>query len=311
MHQREQRERLGDGADGVLREERGQPDGLVAELATDRVLRVRGEIALVEQQVEHRRDARQSAFQRVERWRFEIGRPLAQPVTRPRQALVDVRLGREQPQRDLRGAESTQGLQRQDQPRVPGDRVVAADEEHAEHVILHLACEIRRGPIVDASGCRVNSRMDGRMNGLLQNPEPIGLPAQIADQVVAGHAIEPRAGVVGKASIGPRGERGQQRALDCVLYRLEMTHARLARQQRHEPAVFVPEVMLDQSRCRGGGGGGGRRRAGTISSVWSVWSVDQGPATSRISMLDPGITAPGHSLATSIARSILSAETNM
>ena len=44
----------GDGAHRVLRQERGQPDGLVAHLATDRVFGVRGEVALVEQQVDYR-----------------------------------------------------------------------------------------------------------------------------------------------------------------------------------------------------------------------------------------------------------------
>ena len=54
VHEREQGEGLRDRAHGMLRQQRGQPDGLVAQLAADRLLGVRGEVSLVEQQVEHR-----------------------------------------------------------------------------------------------------------------------------------------------------------------------------------------------------------------------------------------------------------------
>lgn len=46
-----QREGLGDRAHGVLRQQRGEPDGLVAQLAADCLLRMRRQITLVEQQI--------------------------------------------------------------------------------------------------------------------------------------------------------------------------------------------------------------------------------------------------------------------
>ena len=56
----------------MLRQKRGQPDSLVAQLAADRLLRVRGEIALVEEQVENLVHAREARAQRIEGRRHEL-----------------------------------------------------------------------------------------------------------------------------------------------------------------------------------------------------------------------------------------------
>ena len=169
VHEREQREGLRDRAHRVLRQQRRQPDGLVAQLAADRLLGVRGEVALVEEQVEHRVHAGQPGPQRLERRRLEVGRRLAQPVARARQPLVHVRFGGEQPQRDLRGAEAAQRLQRQHQPGFPRNGVVAADEEHPQQVVPDLAGEIRRrrplaafDRVVGAARSRIRSRPASR-----------------------------------------------------------------------------------------------------------------------------------------------------
>ena len=295
VHEREQGEGLRDRAHGVLREERGQPDGLVAQLAADRLLRVRGEIALVEEQVEHRVHARQPGPQRLERRRLDVGRSLAQPVARARQALVHVRLGGEQPQRDLRGAEAAQRLQRQDQPAIP------AEWPSSQQTKSIRSMSSATSPAkYDGAGWSPLSATS--VGGPLQNPEPAGLPPQVSDQVVVGDPVQPGAGIVGKALRRPGRERGHERALDRVLHELEMPHADLARQQRHQPAVFVPEEMLDQAR-RGG-------RAGTVSGSEPPVKSPPSPG-SPISTLDPGIITPGLSLATSSARSKLSAETSM
>ena len=67
-----------------------------------------------------------------------------------------------------------------------------------------------------------------------------------AGQVVTGHPVQPSAGIVGKALGRPGRQRGQERALDRILHQGDMPHAGLARQQRHQPAIFAPEEMLDQ-----------------------------------------------------------------
>ncbi len=97
MHEGEQGECLRDRSDGMFRQQRGQPDGLVTQLAADRLLRMRGEIAFVEEEVQHRVHARQPGSQRVERRRLDVGRSLAQPLSRARQAFVHVRFGSEEP----------------------------------------------------------------------------------------------------------------------------------------------------------------------------------------------------------------------
>ncbi len=114
---------------------------------------------------------------------------------------------------------------------------------------------------------------------LFQDPEAAGFPTQIPDQLIVGDPVQPGAGVLGKGLVRPGRERGHERGLDRVLHKLEMRRAGPAREHGHQPAVFVPEEMLDQARS------------------------GQGPATSRISMLEPGVIGTGISLATSSARS--------
>jgi len=76
-----------------------------------------------------------------------------------------------------------------------------------------------------------------------------GRPPQVAHQIVRGHTIEPGAGIVGAALSRPSRERSHERTLDSVLDKVEMPDANPAREQRHQPAVFVPEEMFDQVRC--------------------------------------------------------------
>ena len=81
-----------------------------------------------------------------------------------------------------------------------------------------------------------------------------------------------------------------------------MPDADLAREQRDQPAVFVPEEVLDQTR---------RGRRDQVS--WrELTSQDRGISwISRTSTLEPGIITPGLSRATSSARSNVSADTSM
>lgn len=276
VHEREQGTRLGDRAHRMLGQEGRQPDGLVAQLDADRLRLVRGEIPLVEEQVQHGVHARQSGPQRDERRRLDVAHTVAQPIACPREPLVDVRLGGEEAQGDFRDAEAAQRLQRQDHSRVAGNRLIAADEEHAQHVVRHLAREAGRRRMIRA--------FSGGVRRPLENPEPAGPLPQLPHQVVVGHAVQPGARIIWNAIRGPGRERGQECSLHRVLHDVEMARPDSAREQGHESAVLVPEEVLDQ--------------------------VGHGPATSRISMLDPGISI-GMARATSSARSKLSADTNI
>ena len=123
--------------------------------------------------------------------------------------------------------------------RFPRNRLVAADEEHAQQVVSHFTREERRRRRVAAVGTCID--------GALQDSEPTSRLPQIPHQIVVGHTIQPRAGIVWTALSRPSRERGQERTLDRVFDDVEMAHADLARQQRHQPAVFVPKEMFDEA----------------------------------------------------------------
>jgi hypothetical protein len=82
-----------------------------------------------------------------------------------------------------------------------------------------------------------------------------------------------------------------------------MSHSELAREHGHEAAVLSSEGVLDQSKPY--------RGAGSRVELRSASQPRSLSRTSRTSTVDPGIIAPGLSLATSSACSRLSAETNM
>src|SRR3977135_1253996 len=124
-------------------------------------------------------------------------------------------------------------------------------------------------------------------NGSFQTLQLAGLLTKILDQPVASDLVEPRARVFRQSSLRPGGERGHERGLDRVLHQLDMPHTHPAREHGDQPAVIVPEEVLHQARRF------------------------QGLAISRTSPLDPGPITPGLCLATSSARSRLSAATIM
>src|SRR5712692_4118893 len=292
VHQGEQGEGLWDCAHGVLRQEGGQPDGLLAQVPADRLLVMRRQVALIEKEVKHRVYAGEPRAQGIKWRRLKAGRNLTQPFAGTRQALVHVCFAGEQPQRDFRGAESAQNLQRQNQPGFPGNGVVAADEEHPEQVVPHLAPEI---------GCRRELVPCGTVVGcLLQYPESTGFSPQVPDQAVVGHPVEPGTGVFRKTLVRPGLERRHEGALDGVLGDFQMLESGQAREGSHEPAVLVPEEVLRQARP------GGRART---ALVWR--RAAQGPLISRISMRAPGGSSPSMPRATSSARAERSAVTSM
>lgn len=121
-----------------------------------------------------------------------------------------------------------------------------------------------------------SGKIDSR---LFENLEAAGFLAQLSDELVMGYPVQPRAGVIGKALGRPSRERRHEGGLNRVLHEFDMPHSDSAGENGHQPAVFVPEEMLNEDGCC------------------------QGLAISRISMLDPGIIKPGPSRATSSARS--------
>ena len=148
----------------------------------------------------HRREARGVLLggKLVDAWRN-----LSQAVAGPLEALVDIGLAAEEAQGDLPNVEAAKGLEGQDQLRLRRDRVIAADEQHPEQVVLHLTGQ---------KGLRTvlrSSHVFGPV--LVQDATATGSLAQLSHEIVVRHSKEPGRRIVGQASHGPRLERGHQR----------------------------------------------------------------------------------------------------
>ena len=113
MHEREQGEALRNRAHGMFGQKRGQPDGFIAKLASDRLFGVRGEVSLVEKKIEHAVHAGQPGVELLQRRRLHVRWRLVQSIACAAQTLAHVGFGREQPQCDFRSAEAAQCFQSQ------------------------------------------------------------------------------------------------------------------------------------------------------------------------------------------------------
>src|SRR5262249_1733112 len=111
--------------------------------------------------------------------------------------------------------------------------------------------------------------------------------APLPHELVVRDAIEPGRWVFGDLSARPRLDSGQQGELNGGLDGLELVHADSPREHRDESAVLVPEKI--------------RLEDGVHPGDW----------ISMTSTPDPGLTRPGHALATRMASSRLAAATTM
>src|SRR5436190_22681971 len=280
MHQRQQRKRFRLLADRMLRQDRCEAHRFVTQLAANGHVCARRKVALGEQEVQDAVDRREPRGPLTGRQLPDSKGQLAQSDARASEPLIDVGFAREQPQRDLPNVETAQGLQRQHELRFDGDGLVAADEQHLQQAVLHFS----RKEDVRAV---VRSLLGIFRRAFFQDSLPMRSLAQLSHELVVRHPKKPRRRVVRQTGPCPRLERGQQSGLNRVLDRLDVLHTGPARQHRDEPAMFVPEEVLDQLGCGQG-----------------VW-------ISLTSTLEPGIATPGDSRATRTASSRLSATTIM
>src|SRR5882724_6465001 len=202
-HERQQRIGLWDCSDGMLDEHARQPDRLVAQLAPDDAVRLRGAVSLVEEQIEHLENARNPLFELRQRGHVELGATFPQPRARTLQALVDRIRTLKEAQRDLLRAESAERLERQRELGVVGNLTIRAEEEHSQEIVLELRRQDHRASRWIVAPLRVFSR-SRRMTSLRANG---------VDDVVMRDAIEPGAGLVGHAGALPRLDRSKQSGL--------------------------------------------------------------------------------------------------
>src|SRR6266566_1707299 len=112
-----------------------------------------------------------------------------QEIARADESPLQIPYTEEQTQRSLRRAESAERLQRQDQPRIPRDCLVATDEEHSQQLVTNLAIRSR--------GRRLIGRSGEFSGGSLEDLQPSGIFPQGAKQGVACDAVQPGVGVLG------------------------------------------------------------------------------------------------------------------
>jgi hypothetical protein len=172
--------------------------------------------------------------------------------------------------RDLRGAETAQRLQGQDQLALARHGLVAADEQHAQQVVLHLGGE--KGRQGGGGRCRRGGGLPrcDLARVLRQDAGALGLAPELPDQVVVRHPVQPGAGIVGKPLRRPFRQGRHQCGLHRVLGHLQLAHPHQAGEHRHQAPVLVTEEMFDQARHGGPG--------------WRFRGVGQEPTISRISI---------------------------
>src|SRR5207247_5305510 len=155
----------------------------------------------------------------------------------------------------------------------------AADKQHLQQVVLHLRRQEDPRTVLRS--------INVFLCVFLQDATAARSLAQLSHKVVVRHPKEPGCRIVRQTRNGPGLKCGHQGGLNGVLNNLDVLRPHPARQHSNEPAVFVAEEVLNQF--------------GRGQGVW----------ISLTSTLDPGITTPGHSRATCVASSRLSAETIM
>ena len=206
QHQREQAAHL--GLVGHERAEHaGEPDRLVAQLAAHERVGARGEVALVEDQVERRRAPSAGA---PGSW-WSSGHLVADArradlALGPHQPLLHRRLAGQEGPRDLGGGEAAERAQRERHARLGRERRVAAGEEQAQPVV--------------GDRCSMASSDSSPPPSSLQLAQLLrvaALAAQAVDRAVARGAHDPAARVGRDAVARPALERDRERLLHRLL----------------------------------------------------------------------------------------------
>src|SRR5467141_3538827 len=218
----------------MLDEHARQPNRLVAQLAPNHAVWLRGAVSLAEEQIEHLEDARNALFELGQRRHVELGATFTQTRARTLQTLVD-RVGTlKEAQRDLVRAESAQRLQRQRELRVVRDPGIGAEEEHSQEIVL----ELRR------QDHRVSRWIFAPLSVFDRARRMTSLCAYGVDDVVMRDAIQPGAGLIGHAGARPRLDRPKQRSLCCIFTKLDGLCTEPSGEDGDQTPVLVSEIML-------------------------------------------------------------------
>jgi hypothetical protein len=238
--ERRQRMCRGRGCRRGAGDEAGEPQCLPTQIEPHEIVAGMGVVAFVEQQVddlEHRLEAR---LELGAARQFEAGARLTQLPLRTYEALRNGRLRCEQRAGDLRDAEAADGLQTEGDPRVAGQRRMAAEKDHPQLVVAE-------GPV---DGERAGVERVGRAGDLGRDlrdaPAERHVAAQGIERAVPGDAQEPRRGIVGNARERPLLQRLDERVLHDLFGELEVGRAEDAREPCDHLSRPVAEQMVHE-----------------------------------------------------------------
>ena len=227
----------------------GHANGLVAQLAAHQAVSTRGAVAFIEDQIDRAQYAGQALGKRIAR-RHRVGDARA----------VDLALGPHQPllqggplhqkgPRHLVAREPTDGVQRERDLGVRGQRGVAAGEDQPQHVVGDFVWLESGRPRAVGLGCELRCLVT-----------PPRLAPIAIDGAVSGHAAQPSQGLVGDALLGPQREGLGEDLLGHVFGCFEAAEDS---HQRRQHVAVVRAMQVGEGRqwhpgaVRGGGAGRG------------------------------------------------------
>ncbi len=216
-------------------EERGQPFGVGGELASFGHRSVRGEVALVEDEVEDCEHLLQALRQLGPVGDAERDAGVPDLALGAHQPLGDRRLGDEERAGHLRGVEAADGAQRERHLRLAGEGGMAAGEDEAQPVV--------RGE--RAAGGDRSLHLVSLLSELRQAVAEPCVASQPVDRPTARRGHQPGAGVAWQAVRGPVLERRDGRLLDQLLGQVPV--AQDAHQRRDQASPLLAEDPLQ--RC--------------------------------------------------------------
>jgi hypothetical protein len=237
QHQRQQPEHLG-LVGKQAREQPAQADRLGGEVRARERLAARGEVPLVEDDVDRREHHRDPIVERVGRGNGDRDRRLADLALRARETLRDRGLRLEERSGDLARREAAERSQDQRHLHLARERGMAAREHQRESIVRIFVHGMASAPV---------ARFTGRaLRVCLEHRELVGVAAtspEAVDRAVPRGRRDPRAGIVGGAVRGPALERDGERLLHGLLGHVQVADG--AGDGRDRPCGLEPEQAVD------------------------------------------------------------------
>jgi hypothetical protein len=232
QQQREQPERFG-LVGHELREQPGEADRLLAQVAPHRQLPARGAVALGVEEVDHAQDTGEALGEQLVRRHAERDRGVGDLAARAGQAPFHGLLAGQERTGDLRHRQAGDAAERERHPRLCRERGMAAGEDHAQLVVL------QRGLV------EVDVVAHGLMHEIGSTGGRHAVVAEPVERLAPRGRGDPGARTVRHAATVPLDRRGDERVLDGVLGEREVA-AEPARDGAEHGGPLVAERLLER-----------------------------------------------------------------